>query len=249
VLFGGGIPFVGSEGSNTVSGTVYADGAPAENQTVELTNQSNNVQLSTTTNPNGGFEFNTSGLSGPYTVSVEGNDYNSIENVKNGDNDLEFGDPPGLLSGLPIVGSSDDAGEADESDQNGNNDASQTGDTTNSSDKNQTTEDSTSGGGSEQVIPYISGFVNDSNTGESINQATVTISEGGEEITDTSTNETGEYRVENVDIPLEEGEKIEDVTLQFEFNAEGYERLESDRPLHLGSPLEGFEFSRQLEQQ
>jgi 5-hydroxyisourate hydrolase-like protein (transthyretin family) len=247
VLFGVGIPFTGSGDSNTISGTVYADGDPAADQTVELINKSSDNLLDTdTTDEDGEFVFNTSEFSGQYIVSVEG--YQSKE-VTDGETNLEFGDPPGLFSGLPIIGSSDNTGEADESDQNGSNNGNQTSDTTDSSDENQTTEDPTSGGSSGQVIPYITGFVNDSSTGENIDQATVTISEDGEEIADTSTNETGKYRVENVDIPLEEGQNIEDITLQFEFNAEGYERLESDRPLDLGSPLEGFKFSRQLEQQ
>jgi len=216
VLFGGGIPFVGSGSSNTVSGTVYGDSGPAASQTVELTNQSDNVQLRTSTDSNGEFEFNTSEFNGPYTVSVDG--YNSRV-VADGDTDVKFGEPPGLLSGLPIIGS----GSSDDQEATANNSR----DT--SSSKSGTDE-------GEQVFRVLNGTVVDS-MGDPVSFATVTIEDGnGNQLTqEQETGQDGRYRYE--DVPYE-GD-IENITLVWKASEEGYQ--DGQYSLDLGQFLENEE--------
>jgi len=203
VLFGGGIPFVGSGSSNTVSGTVYGDSGPAANQTVELTNQSNNVQLSTSTDSNGKFEFNTSGFNGPYTVSVDG--YNSKE-VADGDTDVKFGESPGLLSGLPIIGSGDNTAEGDGDNQNENDGSnpenSSSGDGTDGSQS--TTEES-------QSISYVEGSVVREEDGQDVPVASaiVTLEDSKQNVISAESNETtqeGAYRIDDIEMNSFEGD-------------------------------------------
>jgi len=244
VLFGGGIPFVGSGGSNTVSGTVYADGAPAANQTVELTNQSSNLQLTTTTGSDGEFEFNTSAFSGPYTVSVEG--YNSKQNVADGDTGLEFGESPGLLSGIPFIGNN--ASSTTDSE----NETQEDTDTPSSSGDDESPNETDSGSTEENVISYLQGNVTREGSDDGISGATVIVTKviegsANEEITETETDNSGFYRIENIEVPLAEDENLNDVTLMFEFGADGYEGDSTEKPLDAyTSPSEGFETSRSL---
>ena len=211
VLIGGGIPFVGSGSSNVVTGTVYESGTPVSGQTVELINQSNEAQLITsTTNADGEFRFNTSGFSGPYIVSVGVKERGG---VADGDTNLEFGDPPGLLSGLPIIGSSDNTAEGDGDDQNENDssDSESTGDSpplqsTGDSPPlaNQSTTEET------QLISYVEGSVvreEDIQTAP-VASAIVTLEDSEGNVISAESNETtveGNYRIDNIDMTAFEG--------------------------------------------
>ena len=217
VLFGVGIPFTGSGDSNTISGTVYADGDPAADQTVELINKSSDNLLDTdTTDEDGEFVFNTSEFSGQYIVSVEG--YQSKE-VTDGETNLEFGDQPGPLSGLPIIGGSSEETSSNTGGQ------SRTGEGSSSSQDEEATNNETisSSDGTDQIIPYINGTITDQNE-EPIGAASVDIEygDGTELVTANTTNQNGVYRYESVEYK----DNIEDITLVWTISAEGYQTKE-----------------------
>jgi hypothetical protein len=238
MLLGGGASILGSNGGNVVAGTVYNDTTPVPDEEVTLINESNNQVLdSTTTDANGEFEFNTTGSSGPYTVRPESENYESRGDVNDGKTDIVFGKAPGIFSG--ILGSSNNADASDSGNgENSSDDVSTDGEPANETDS-QSTE--------ENVISHIQGNVTrEGGNNDGIPEATVVVSKvvdgTNEEINETETDETGFYRMESVEVPLEEGESLEDVTLAFEYSADGYETQNEEKDLgDYTSPSDGFE--------
>ena len=204
ILFGGGIPIFGSGGGDVVAGTVYNDTTPVVDERVILKNGSSNDQLaSTTTNENGEFEFNTTESSGPYTVEAESEDYDARGNVNDGKTDIVFGEAPGILSGLPIIGGDGNA-DAPDSENNessaddSSSDIEPTNDTETTDSSNVTDEESQG-----QSIRYVEGSVVREEDGqtEPVASAMVTLEDSEDNVISAEANETtqeGGYRIDNI---------------------------------------------------
>jgi len=210
ILFGGGIPILGSGGGDVVAGTVYNDTTPVAGEEVILKNGSNDERLaSTTTNENGEFEFNTTGFSGPYTVESE--THPRKENVNDGKTDLVFGEAPGILSGLPIIGSNNnpdvsDSENNESSADDSSSDIEPTNNTENTDSSNVTDEEKQS-----QSIRYVEGSVMREEDGqtEPVASAMVTLEDSEENIISAEPNETtqeGAYRIDNIEMNDFEGD-------------------------------------------
>lgn len=204
ILFGGGIPIFGSGGGDVVAGTVYNDTTPVVDERVILKNGSSNDQLaSTTTNENGEFEFNTTESSGPYTVEPESEDYDPRGDVSDGKTDIVFGEAPGILSGLPIIGGDGNA-DAPDSENNessaddSSSDIEPTNDTETTDSSNVTDEESQG-----QSIRYVEGSVVREEDGqtEPVASAMVTLEDSEDNVISAEANETtqeGGYRIDNI---------------------------------------------------
>ena len=212
ILFGGGIPIFGSGGGDVVAGTVYNDTTPVVDERVILKNGSSNDQLaSTTTNENGEFEFNTTESSGPYTVEPESEDYDPRGDVSDGKTDIVFGEAPGILSGLPIIGGDGNA-DAPDSENNessaddSSSDIEPTNDTETTDSSNVTDEESQG-----QSIRYVEGSVVREEDGqtEPVASAMVTLEDSEDNVISAEANETtqeGGYRIDNIKLNDFEGD-------------------------------------------
>jgi hypothetical protein len=212
ILFGGGIPIFGSGGGDVVAGTVYNDTTPVVDERVTLKNGSSNDQLaSTTTNENGEFEFNTTESSGPYTVEPESEDYDPRGDVSDGKTDIVFGEAPGILSGLPIIGGDGNA-DAPDSENNessaddSSSDIEPTNDTETTDSSNVTDEESQG-----QSIRYVEGSVVREEDGqtEPVASAMVTLEDSEDNVISAEANETtqeGGYRIDNIKLNDFEGD-------------------------------------------
>lgn len=212
ILFGGGIPIFGSGGGDVVAGTVYNDTTPVVDERVILKNGSSNDQLaSTTTNENGEFEFNTTESSGPYTIEPESEDYDPRGDVSDGKTDIVFGEAPGILSGLPIIGGDGNA-DAPDSENNessaddSSSDIEPTNDTETTDSSNVTDEESQG-----QSIRYVEGSVVREEDGqtEPVASAMVTLEDSEDNVISAEANETtqeGGYRIDNIKLNDFEGD-------------------------------------------
>ena len=228
-------------------------------------NQNKTSRYTATTDNNGEYSLELENKEGTYTVEY-GND--TYEGVEPGDSNIDFprdqsesnsteseeGSSGSLIPDwLPTGGG---GGEGDESsgddgsgenDESGGDDESADGGSTNETDS-QSTE--------ENVISYIQGNVTkEGGNNDGISGATVVVSKAvddgeNEEINETETDGTGFYRIEDVEIPLNEGENLKDVTLIFEYSADGYETQNKEKNLNLyTSPSDGFESSLSIPEQ
>ena len=210
VLFGGGIPFVGSGAGGAISGTVYDDsGETVSGATIALTNQKG-VIAQTTTASDGSYLLNTTGTTGPYTVRYV-SEYEQKE-VEDGET-ANFNEP-GFISNLPIIGNND-AGDDELS-----TDVESSGDSETSVDVESSDESS----GDGESISFVEGKVVSSEDGEGIKFANVTaLNQDGEEIPSTRNETTldGSYRVENIP-PEAFGGDITEGTLRLKAEKEGF---------------------------
>jgi protocatechuate 3,4-dioxygenase beta subunit len=245
--------------SNEISGTVYnEEGEPVQGAIVEIHSEEDRKvpvinSKAVMTNENGEYGFYLESDEGSYAITVSNTtvDYAAKTGVNPKNTDVNFGEPSpsaentgaggsesGLFTNLPMIG------ETNSSEQNANSTDEVAVTRHNQTSTDDDDDDATTNSGSEndnddqeQVIEVLNGTVVDNN-GDPIAFATVTIEyANGDRLTpEITTDENGQYRIENVTY----NRNLQDSTLEWKVSKEGYTQVTRSADLSwYGNPEEG----------